>query len=201
MGTSGKTSTETTATHTAVHTAAHSAAHTVPLPGLVYLRRPTGAAVVEDTPPTADVAAPHRDTRRTGAGGADGVLTGTDRTTPARDAATAEISRLLRLWLEAFDGRRPVTALRRGPFSPAVLDDLRSLIRDSLDTIRTAGAARTGTAPGSTPSRLLRVHLPPSHHRRLSFTASVAVSGRVRALVGHLGRHDTRWRVESVTLV
>ncbi len=197
MGTSGKTSTESTAAYTAVH----SAAHTVPLPGLVYLRRPTGATALEDTPPTADVAAPHRDPRRTGADGAGGVLTGTDRTTPARDAATAEISRLLRLWLEAFDGRRPVTALRRGPFSPAVLDDLRSLIRESLDTVGTAGAARTGPAPGSTPSRLLRVHLPPSHHRRLSFTASVAVSGRVRALVGHLGRHDTRWRVESVTLV
>lgn len=190
MGTSGKTSTETTA--------AHTVAHTAPLPGLVYLRRPTGAAVIEDTPPTDDAATPHRDTRRTAA---EGVLTGTDGTAPARDAATAEISRLLRLWLEAFDGRRPVTALRRGPFSPVVLDDLRSLIRDSLDTVGTAGAAGTGTVPGSGPSRLLRVHLPPSHHRRLSFTASVAVSGRVRALVGHLGRYDTRWRVESVTLV
>lgn len=193
MGTSGKTSTESSAVHTA--------AHTVPLPGLVYLRRPTGAAAMEAAPPTAGFSAPHRDARRTGADGAGGVLTQTDRTTPARDAATAEISRLLRLWLEAFDGRRPVTALRRGPFSPAVLDELRYLIRDSLDTVRTAGAAGTTTAPGSIPSRLLRVHLPPSHHRRLSFTASAAVSGRVRALVGHLGRHDTRWRVESVTLV
>jgi hypothetical protein len=189
MGTSGKTSTEVTA------------AHTAPLPGMVYLRRPAGAATVRAARagragradmPGADAATPSRGTRPTEA---DGVLSGTDGTTPARAAATAEITRLLRLWLEAFDGRRPVTALRRGPFSPAVLDDLRTLIRESLD------ATRTDTAPGSTPSRLLRVHLPPSHHRRLSFTASVAVSGRVRALVGHLGRHDSRWRVESVTLV
>ncbi len=148
-------------------------------------------------------------------GDAESVLVDTAGTTPTGNAAAAGIARLLCLWLEALDGRRPVTALRRAPFSPLVLDDLRRLIRESMDSPGqparavtgvhgpgTGGAVgRTGTTAGPPPSRLLRVHLPPSHHRRLSFTASVAVSGRVRALVGHLGRYDSRWRVENIALV
>lgn len=186
MGTSGKTS-RTVA-------AAHTTAHTEPVPGMVYLRRPVGAAPVRDA-----VAGPVDGRVGRAETAPDSVLVGTGPAAPARNAAVAEIARLLCLWLEAFDGRRPVAALRRGPFSPAVLDELRSVIRSSLD--HRAAASGAGHAPGSGPSRLLRVHLPPSHHRRLSFTASVAVSGRVRALVGHLGLVDTRWRVESVTLV
>lgn len=181
------------------------AAHTAPIAGMVYLRRPVGAVdqlTTADTnaePATGGVAGPettggvavaHKgaptpvETPDTGRA----LLSGPS--SPAsRQAATREIARLLWLWLEAYDGRRPVSALRRGPFSPTALDELRGLIRTTIEH-------RQGV-----PSRLLRVHLPPSHHHRLAFTASAAVNGRVRALVGHLARYDSRWRVESVTLL
>ncbi|AGP31382.1 hypothetical protein A606_08695 [Corynebacterium terpenotabidum Y-11] len=151
----------------------------------MYLRRPAGQATVPDRGPGDDPGGTGPDS--------GALLSGITGSSGARAAATAEISRLLTLWLDAFDGRRPVTALRRGPFSPVVLDHLRGQIRGQ---IRDSVGARAGS-----PSRLLRVHLPPSHHRRLAFTASAAVDGRVRALVGHLARYDARWRVESVTLL
>ena len=158
-------------------------ADTAPLPGMVYLRRPVGAP----SPPTGTrepPAAPRAD-------GVPQLLSGATASPDARSAVTAEIARLLTLWLEAYDGRRPVNALRRGPFSPGALDELRARIRSDLD--------RRSGAPAR--SRLLQVHLPPSHHRRLSFTASAAVDGRVRAVVGHLARYESRWRVESVNLM
>lgn len=94
---------------------------------------------------------------------------------------------LVGVWLEVVDGRRPVSALRKGPFAPAVTADLRGRMRE----IRTPDEA----------SRVLSVHLPPAHRTRLNFTASVTHHRRVRAVAGHLARYDGRWRVESVTLI
>lgn len=152
---------------------------TVPVPGKVYLRRPTGSPTLPRD--LTDVLPSD--------GGTAVLLVGGPGSADSRRAATREIGRLLSAWLEAFDGRRPVAALRRGPYSPGVVDDLRRQIRTTVEQ-------RSGT-----PSRLLRVHLPPSRRGRLSFTASAAVDGRVRALVGHLARYEARWRVESVTLL
>lgn len=180
-------------------TTAATPAGTAPVPGKVYLRRPTGEPVVRPAPDMSGApGVPGAPVHAVGPGPATDPLAGVR--TPAdgvlgapgpsaRTAVTAEIARLLTWWLEAYDGRRPVAALRRGPYAPGVVEDLRTQIRESVEH-------RHGV-----PSRLLRVHLPPSHRQRLSFTASAAVDGRVRAVVGHLARHDARWRVESVVLV
>lgn len=95
---------------------------------------------------------------------------------------------LVGTWLEVVDGLRPVTVLRKGPFSPTVSDRLRG-------TLRTTGGTRTS------PSRVLSVNFPPTHRDRLGFTASVVRDGRVRAVVGHLSRYSGQWRVESITLI
>lgn len=190
MGISGRTS-----------TAAATTAGTAPVPGKVYLRRPVGATAVPASAPPDAVPVPTAPAPDGGARGARGRVdapagvraagNGAVRApgASARTTVTTEIARLLTWWLEAYDGRRPVAALRRGPYAPLVTEELRAQIRDAPDR-------RYGT-----PSRLLRVHLPPSHRQRLSFTASVSVDGRVRAVVGHLARHGSRWRVESVVLV
>lgn len=179
-----------------------SGACTAPVPGKVYLRRPAGAAAAHrgsgdssGTPGDATAAvsgqeAPGQEVVTSAPSpGRDvtGVLSSPGP--EAREAVTREIARLLQCWLEAYDGRRPVSVLRRGPYSPAVIDELRNRIRLDIDH-------RQGVA-----SQLLRVSLPPSHRRRVSFTASAAVDGRVRAVVGHLARHRSKWRVEGVTLV
>lgn len=160
----------------------------VPVPGLVYLRRPGrhAAPVTQDAP--APVAPPVQDaaTPRPGS------------------AVNARVAMLVGVWLEVVDGRRPVSALRKGPFSPRVTEDLRGRMRQALPT-----AAGTSTAPGASgtasspavPSRVLSVHLPPTHPERLTFTASVLHRERVRAVVGHLARYEGRWRVETVTMV
>lgn len=101
---------------------------------------------------------------------------------------------LVGVWLEVVDGRRPVSALRKGPFSPTVAEDLRGRMRD-------ARARPTGATTVDEPSRVLSVHLPPAHRDRLNFTASVLHHRRVRAVAGHLARYDGRWRIESVTLI
>lgn len=173
-------------------TGRNSGPDTIAVPGMVYLRRPAGIRDIPEHPPTTPVSGIGPD-EATGGGHGTGtageLLLGATRSAPSRSAVSREIGRLLHWWLEAYDGRRPVAVLRRGPYSPVVLDDLRAQIRASAER-------RHGI-----PSRLLTVHLPPSHHRRLSFTASALVDGRVRAMVGHLARYDEKWRVESVSLV
>lgn len=193
------------------NTSEHCAAHTAPRAGMVYLRRPVGqitrlpsthAVRTEKTLPGAE-AGTRATTNATSTPGIKGdsgrqtiesansakPLLGGPTSPESRQAVTREVARLLWSWLEAYDGRRPISALRRGPFSPTVLEELRSLIRDTIEERH------------DIPSRLLRVHLPPSHHHRLAFTASAAVDGRVRAIAGHLARYNSRWRVESIVLL
>ncbi|WP_420099662.1 Rv3235 family protein [Corynebacterium sp.] len=151
------------------------------VPGLVYLRRPgpverpvrsgTGA------PATASPAEPGHTP--------DGV--------PDAAAVRARVAMLVGVWLEVLDGRRPVSVLRKGPFSPRVSEDLRGRLRDTRPL--------PGTPSTRTVSRVLSVHLPPTHPERLTFTASVAHGTRVRAVAGHLSRYDGRWRVETMNLI
>lgn len=172
-----------------------------PVPGLVYLRKPRSAPVrptPRELPTTlpkvqttagdggATTAQTSGDTQRETAGNAgDARDAGKDS---ARSAVASRIGMLVRTWLEVLDGHRPVTVLRKGPFSPTVTETLRGVLRNA------------GSVPTS-PSRVLSVAIPPSHRDRLGFTASVARDGRVRAVVGHLSRYDGRWRVESITLI
>ncbi|WP_291478396.1 Rv3235 family protein [Corynebacterium sp.] len=159
------------------------------VPGLVYLRRPGPVA-------TRGVRSP-ADAPSTGATSTSDTAVAADPP-PATDGRTApavraRVGMLVGVWLEVLDGRRPVSVLRKGPFSPRVSDDLRGRIRDSRPS------------PGDTSprpvSRVLSVHLPPTHPERLTFTASVAHGDRVRAVAGHLARYDGRWRIETLTLI
>lgn len=157
----------------------------VPVPGLVYLRRPGRHAVPVTQDAPASEAAPVQDaaSRRPGS------------------AVNARVAMLVGVWLEVVDGRRPVSALRKGPFSPRVTEDLRGRMRQALPAAaRVSGASGTASSP-AVPSRVLSVHLPPTHPERLTFTASVLHHERVRAVVGHLARYEGRWRVETVTMV
>lgn len=143
--------------------------------------RPVGAGVHTDPPP-----AP--------VPGAD--VLGLAVTAPeAREMLRVQVGRLLTAWLEAFDGRRPVAALRTGPFSPDTVDQLQHQIRESYRSPSPHRDTRV------TPSRLLRVHLPPAHRSRPAFVGSVLVGGKVRALAGFLGRHGDHWRIDDVTLL
>lgn len=113
----------------------------------------------------------------------------------------ATLGRWIVLWLEAREGRRAPMSLRRGPYSPAVIEDLRR-----------ASSPATGGA------RLLRVHAQKTRFGQIRFSASAFYDGRVRAIAGFLddgeGRHGTRspqrsrgelraglWRVEHIHLI
>jgi hypothetical protein len=173
------------------------------VPGLVYLRRPCpvegpapGLAAASQAPSgTAGSGGPG-----TGPDSASGTTAGTETgnktgngDVPAPAAVRARIGMLVGVWLEVLDGRRPVSALRKGPFSPGVTEDLRGRIRDARPT--------PGAVSAPTVSRVLSVHLPPTRPDRLTFTASVTHGDRVRAVAGHLARYDGRWRVETMTLI
>lgn len=151
------------------------------VPGLVYLRRPV--PVVEAAENSAG----------TGQLAGTGVAPPPSDDVPPAPAVRSRVGMLVGVWLEVLDGRRPVSVLRKGPFSPRVADDLRGRIRDARPG--------PGATPPQTASRVLSVHLPPTHRERLTFTASVAHGNRVRAVAGHLSRYDGQWRIETVTLI
>lgn len=152
------------------------------VPGLVYLRRPVPVTEPAENPA---VSGRPPDTGTTPPPPSDDV--------PPAPAVRSRVGMLVGVWLEVLDGRRPVSVLRKGPFSPRVADDLRGRIRDARPG--------TGSTPPQTVSRVLSVHLPPTHRERLTFTASVAHGNRVRAVAGHLSRYDGQWRIETVTLI
>jgi hypothetical protein len=169
------------------------------VPGLVYLRRPcpVGGPVEGSVAAPETAAQAPTDTAVPGDAHTD-QSPGTDTPqgtadVPAPAAVRARIGMLVGVWLEVLDGRRPVSALRKGPFSPGVTEDLRGRIRDARPS--------PGTTSPPTVSRVLSVHLPPTRPDRLAFTASVAHGDRVRAVAGHLSRYDGRWRVETMTLI
>lgn len=183
----------------------------VPVPGLVYLRRPRAGTVLRRDGPSTDDSRPEPadtvvrdapavaatapvtadtapDTAGSGSGSGSAAAAPSDADPAAGEAVARRVAMLVGTWLEVVDGLRPVTVLRKGPFSPTVSDRLRG-------TLRTTGGTRTS------PSRVLSVNIPPTHRDRLGFTASVVRDGRVRAVVGHLSRYSGQWRVESITLI
>ena len=179
----------------------------VPVPGLVYLRRPRAGTVLRRDGPSTDDSRPEPadtvvrdapavaatapasapvtadtapDTAGSGSGSGSAAAAPSDADPAAGEAVARRVAMLVGTWLEVVDGLRPVTVLRKGPFSPTVSDRLRG-------TLRTTGGTR--------------VNIPPTHRDRLGFTASVVRDGRVRAVVGHLSRYSGQWRVESITLI
>lgn len=143
-----------------------------PVPGLVYLRRARGGTLERQNAATAPKPQKTPPTSQTAAG----------------DVVARRVAMLVGTWLEVVDGLRPVTVLRKGPFSPTVSEQLRGVLRDASRSRRS-------------PSRVLSVNLPPTHRDRLGFTASVIRDGRVKAVAGHLARYDGQWRVESISLI
>ncbi|WP_300610620.1 hypothetical protein [Corynebacterium sp.] len=124
-----------------------------------------------------------------------------EQSSPQNTVDLATLGRWIVLWLEAREGRRAPMSLRRGPYSPAVIEDLRR-----------ASSPATGGA------RLLRVHAQKTRFGQIRFSASAFYDGRVRAIAGFLddgeGRHGTRspqrsrgelraglWRVEQIHLI
>lgn len=121
--------------------------------------------------------------------------------TPQNTVDLATLSRWIVLWLEAKEGRRAPMSLRRGPYSPAVIEELRR-----------------STSPATGGARLLRVHAQKTRFGQIRFSASAFYDGRVRAIAGSLddgeGRHGARspqrsrgelraglWRVEHIHLI
>ena len=150
------------------------------VPGLVYLRRPV---------PVVEAA----ENSGTGRGPDNSTTPPPSDDIPPTPAVRSRVGMLVGVWLEVLDGRRPVSVLRKGPFSLRVADDLRGRIRDARPG--------PGATPPQTASRVLSVHLPPTHRERLTFTASVGHGNRVRAVAGHLSRYDGQWRIETVTMI
>ncbi|OFO14135.1 hypothetical protein HMPREF3088_05040 [Corynebacterium sp. HMSC22B11] len=146
-------------------------------PAARFLRAQAPAAAIESAPPAAA------------------------QSTPQNTVDLATLSRWIVLWLEAREGRRAPMSLRRGPYSPAVIEDLRR-----------------ATSPATGGARLLRVHAQKTRFGQIRFSASAFYDGRVRAIAGFLddgeGRHGTRspqrsrgelraglWRVEHIHLI
>ena len=188
-----------------------------PKPGYNYLRVPAGlqaegpAARFLTTAPVAPVARPgaaesRKPHREPGALPANAAASPSSpvsnpQSTPHNTVDLGTLSRWIVLWLEAREGRRAPMSLRRGPYSPAVIEDLRR-----------ASHPATGGA------RLLRVHAQKTRFGQIRFSASAFYDGRVRAIAGFLddgeGRHGTRspqrsrgelraglWRVEHIHLI
>ena len=162
------------------------------IPGFAFLRAPAGGdapaeRAVADDPQGASPPQP---------------ATTRDRDVPAPQPA--QIASLLQLWLEAFQGRRTVESLRRGPFAPVVLDALSTRVRS-----HTAGVA----------AKIMSLHIVPSTPGLVRFCASARLGNRIRAVTGVLVVHSAKtpaalhevrlgrvkrkryWRVETISMV
>lgn len=165
----------------------------VPKPGYNFLRIPAGLQ--------ADGPAARFLTAQAPAAAIESTPSAAAQNTPHNTMDLATLSRWIVLWLEAREGRRAPMSLRRGPYSPAVIEDLRR-----------------ATSPTTGGARLLRVHAQKTRFGQIRFSASAFYDGRVRAIAGFLddgeGRHGTRspqrsrgelraglWRVEHIHLI
>lgn len=153
----------------------------VRLPGRIYLFRPTGTGSVRAA---AGTAASRTSTAAPGFNGTGGV-----GGQAADRELRAAVFRLLMFWLEALDGRRPVEALRRGPYARQVVERLRTRVAGRPDQRgRRDGRDHAG---GWAPATVLSLHLTGGGPSRRTFCASVRVHGRIRAVVGHLAPAGT----------
>lgn len=161
-----------------------------PIPGFFYLQRPHSQSTrssVMDTEVEEAPAAEH-----SGSGAVRGL----------RSPAPAEIARLLHVWLEALDGRRPLKSLHSGRFHPRIVEHIPS----QLTNLGRQASVRSG-APVASSIRSL--HLQPSNTHRVRFCASVFVGGRIRALAGTTARvrmkkgspRATFWRLETLQII
>ncbi|MGJ4071109.1 Rv3235 family protein [Corynebacterium macclintockiae] len=127
-----------------------------PLTDFVFLRPPTPAVAVKE--PSEVVA--------------DSFL---DAHTPPPQ----RIAQMVKLWLEALEGRRPIENLRRAPFSERVLEQLR---------------VRRSARPVQVGASIISLHIQPSASDCVRFCASVQMGDRVRALAGTMSQHTQKRR-------
>lgn len=141
-----------------------TSASTRPLSKFVFLRPPTPAIAVQPT--TAEA---------------------TDSFLDAHTPPPQRIAQIVKLWLEALEGRRPIEHLRRAPFSERVLEQLR--VRRTVRPTPTIGRAEQGAS-------IISLHIQPSAGDCVRFCASVQMGDRVRALAGAMSQHTQKRRVE-----
>lgn len=164
------------------------------IPGFAFLRAPAGRS--EQAEATAETLEGSLE----GAPPPQTVTTHQNLTAPQ----PGHIAGLLRLWLEALDGRRTVESLRRGPFSPIVLDALATRVRSNA-------SARS--------SKIMSLHIVPSTPGIVRFCASACIDTRIRAITGVLAVHSVKapaalhevrlgrvkrkryWRLETMSMV
>jgi len=139
-----------------------TSASTRPLSKFVFLRPPTPAIAVQPT--TAEA---------------------TDSFLDAHTPPPQRIAQIVKLWLEALEGRRPIDSLRRAPFGERVLEQLR--VRRAVRPEPIAGRAEQG-------AHIISLHIQPSASDCVRFCASVQMGERVRALAGTMSQHTQKRR-------
>lgn len=122
------------------------------LHGYIYLKRPSGP----DTGTVSTAVEP----------------SATVQPLPQRE----DIGRLLIVWMETIDGRRPPKALKNGRFHPDILAQLSGHQR----SIQAKGGARSGVVA----SKIKTLHIQPTATQTVRFCASAVIGGRVRAIAG-----------------
>ena len=122
----------------------------IPKPGYNFLRIPTGLQ--------ADGPAARFLTAQAPAAAIESDPPASPKGAPQNTVDPATLSRWIVLWLEAREGRRAPMSLRRGPYSPAVIDDLRR-----------ASSPATGGA------RLLRVHAQKTRFGQIRFLSLIHI--------------------------
>lgn len=161
-----------------------------PIPGFLYLQRPHKGT---NTVAVTDVDIEDAPAELTDAG---------DAVRELRGPAPADIARLLHVWLEALDGRRPLKSLHSGRFHPRIVEHIPS----QLTGLGRRAPLRTG---GRVASAIRSLHLQPSQTHRVRFCASVLVGGRVRAVAGTTSRVRMKkgsprtafWRLETLQII
>lgn len=133
-----------------------------PLADFVFLRPPTPAVAVQAI--EEDVA---------------------DSFSDAHTPPPQRIAQIVKMWLEALEGRRPIDNLRRAPFGERVLEQLR--VRRAVRPEPLGGRAEQG-------AHIISLHIQPSASDCVRFCASVQMGERVRALAGTMSQHTQKRR-------
>lgn len=137
---------------------------TRPLPDFVFLRPPTPAVAVQAAEEEV-----------------------TDSFRDANTPPPQRIAQIVKMWLEALEGRRPIDHLRRAPFGERVLEQLR--VRRHVRPEPTSGRVEKGAS-------IISLHIQPSAGDCVRFCASVQMGDRVRAIAGSMSQHTQKRRAE-----
>lgn len=167
------------------------------LTGFIYLRRPAPPALLDPSGQSPSFS------QRCGSS-----LDRPDHALPAQTIHSPrreDIGRLLILWLEAVDGRRPPRSLKNGRFHPDILSQLGGHQR----LIQAGGGKQTGAVA----SKIKTLHIQKTTTPTVRFCASAVIGGRVRAIAGttklvRLPKKEgsprptqKQWRVETLQII